>query len=50
LMEFVDVERFGFLMGLMKNNVKFEKGYLLVPQGAGLGMEVDEEKVRRAAK
>lgn len=50
LMEFVDVERFGFLMGLMKNNVKFERGYLFVPQSAGLGMEVDEEKVRRAAK
>ena len=50
LMEFVDVDKFEFLMGLMKNNVTFDKGYLLVPQGAGLGMDVDEEKLRRAAK
>lgn len=50
LMEFVDVDKFAFLRGLMKNNVRFEKGYLFVPQGVGLGMEVDEEKIRRAAK
>ncbi|MFN0107912.1 MAG: mandelate racemase/muconate lactonizing enzyme family protein [Blastocatellia bacterium] len=50
LMEFVDVDKFEFLMGLMKNSVRFEKGYLFVPQGVGLGMEVDEDKVRRAAK
>ncbi|MDX2043917.1 MAG: mandelate racemase/muconate lactonizing enzyme family protein [Acidobacteriota bacterium] len=48
LMEFVDVDKFEFLRGLMKNDVRFEKGYLFVPQGVGLGMEVDEEKVRRA--
>jgi L-alanine-DL-glutamate epimerase-like enolase superfamily enzyme len=50
VMEFVDVDRFKSLMGLMKNNVMFEKGCLLVPQTAGLGLEVDEEKVRRAVK
>jgi L-alanine-DL-glutamate epimerase-like enolase superfamily enzyme len=49
LMEFVDVDKFEFLMGLMRNNVKFEKGYLFVPRSVGLGMEVDEENVRRAA-
>lgn len=50
LMEFVDVDKFEFLRGLMKNDLRFEKGYLFVPQGVGLGMEVDEEKVRRAAR
>jgi L-alanine-DL-glutamate epimerase-like enolase superfamily enzyme len=50
LMEFVDVDKFAFLRGLMKSNVRFEKGFLFVPQGVGLGMEVDEEKIRRAAK
>jgi L-alanine-DL-glutamate epimerase-like enolase superfamily enzyme len=50
LMEFVDVDKFTFLRGLMKNEVKFDKGYLYVPQGAGLGMEVDEDKIRKAAK
>jgi L-alanine-DL-glutamate epimerase-like enolase superfamily enzyme len=50
LMEFVDVDKFTFLMELMKNNVTFEKGYLHVPQGVGLGIEVDEEKIRKAAR
>jgi L-alanine-DL-glutamate epimerase-like enolase superfamily enzyme len=50
LMEFVDVDKFVFLRGLMKNEAKFDKGYLYVPQGAGLGMEVDEDKIRKAAK
>lgn len=50
LMEFVDVDKFEMLRGLMKNNVRFEKGYLFVPQGVGLGIEVDEDKIRKAAK
>jgi L-alanine-DL-glutamate epimerase-like enolase superfamily enzyme len=50
LLEFVDLDRFAFLLGLMKNRVKFENGYLFVPKGAGLGVEVDEAKVRAAAK
>jgi L-alanine-DL-glutamate epimerase-like enolase superfamily enzyme len=50
LMEFVDVDKFAFLRGLMKNNVRFEQGYLYVPQGVGLGMEVDEDKIRKAVK
>jgi L-alanine-DL-glutamate epimerase-like enolase superfamily enzyme len=49
-MEFVDVDKFVFLRGLMKNEAKFDKGYLYVPQGAGLGVEVDEDKIRKAAK
>lgn len=48
LMEFVDVDNFQELMGLMKNNVRFEAGYLYVPEGPGLGIEVDEAKVRQA--
>jgi L-alanine-DL-glutamate epimerase-like enolase superfamily enzyme len=48
LMEFVDVDRFVFLRGLMKSNVRFEKDYLFVPQGVGLGVEVDEAAVKRA--
>jgi L-alanine-DL-glutamate epimerase-like enolase superfamily enzyme len=50
LLEFVDLDRFAFLLGLMKNRVKFEGGYLFVPEGPGLGIEVDEAKVRAAAK
>lgn len=50
LMEFVDVDKFEMLRGLMKNNVRFEKGYLFVPQSVGLGVEVDEEKIRKVAK
>ncbi len=47
-MEFVDVDEFKDLMGLMKNNVEFKDGFLQVPNTAGIGIEVDEEKLKRA--
>lgn len=50
LMEFVDVDNFRELMGLMKNNARYEKGYLYVPEGPGLGIEPDEAKIRQAAR
>lgn len=50
LMEFVDVNKFELLRGLMKNEVRFEKGYLHVPESAGLGLEPNEEKIRKAVK
>jgi L-alanine-DL-glutamate epimerase-like enolase superfamily enzyme len=48
--EYVDVDRFEALLGLMKNRIRFENGSLFVPHGPGLGLDVDEEKVRRAAR
>lgn len=48
LMEFVDVDNFRDLRGMMKNNPRFEAGYLYVPDGPGLGIEVDEAKIRQA--
>jgi L-alanine-DL-glutamate epimerase-like enolase superfamily enzyme len=33
---------------LMRNNVEFKDGHLLAPQKPGLGIEVDEEAVKRA--
>ncbi|MDQ3686053.1 MAG: mandelate racemase/muconate lactonizing enzyme family protein [Acidobacteriota bacterium] len=52
LLEFVDLDsdKYRHLPGYMKNNVRFENGYLHVPQGPGLGLEVNEEKIRGAAK
>jgi L-alanine-DL-glutamate epimerase-like enolase superfamily enzyme len=50
LMEYVDTDKFGFLLGLMKNKLKFENGYLYVPQTPGIGLEVDEEKVKQASQ
>jgi len=47
-MEFVDVEEFKDLIGLMKNNVEFKDGFLLVPNRAGIGIEPDLERVKRA--
>lgn len=47
-MEFVDVDEFTDLMNLMKNNVEFKDGFLLVPQTPGIGIEPDEERVKRA--
>lgn len=29
---------------------KYENGYVTIPQGAGLGIEIDEEQVKKAAK
>jgi L-alanine-DL-glutamate epimerase-like enolase superfamily enzyme len=48
LMEFVDVDNFKDLMSMMKNNPRYEAGYLYVPQTPGLGIEVDEAAVRKA--
>jgi L-alanine-DL-glutamate epimerase-like enolase superfamily enzyme len=48
LMEFVDIDNFRELRSLMKNNPRFEAGYLFVPEGPGLGIEVDEAAVRKA--
>jgi L-alanine-DL-glutamate epimerase-like enolase superfamily enzyme len=50
LMEYVDTDKFGFLLGLMKNKLKFENGFLYVPQTPGIGLEVDEEKVKRESR
>lgn len=51
-LEFVDLDsdKYRHLPGFMKTNVRFEKGYLYVPTGAGLGIEVDEAKIKQAAK
>jgi L-alanine-DL-glutamate epimerase-like enolase superfamily enzyme len=48
--EYVDVDRFEALLGLMKNRIRFENGSLFVPHGPGLGLDVDEEKVRQRAR
>jgi L-alanine-DL-glutamate epimerase-like enolase superfamily enzyme len=47
-MEFVDVDEFKDLTAVMKNNVEFKDGFLQVPYTPGLGLEVDEERVKRA--
>jgi L-alanine-DL-glutamate epimerase-like enolase superfamily enzyme len=47
-MEFVDVDEFRDLMSLMKQNVVFKDGFLEVPQTAGLGIEPDEERLKRS--
>jgi L-alanine-DL-glutamate epimerase-like enolase superfamily enzyme len=51
-LEYVDIEldRYKPLLRFMKSRHRFEKGFLYVPQGAGLGIEMDEERIRREAK
>jgi L-alanine-DL-glutamate epimerase-like enolase superfamily enzyme len=46
--EFVDLDEFRELLGVMRTNVEFSDGSLRVPQGPGLGLEVDEAAVRSA--
>jgi muconate cycloisomerase len=38
-----------YLEDVVKERVKYENGYLLVPQGPGLGMEIDEDKLKTLA-
>ncbi len=49
--EYVDItsERYKPVADLMKTKLKFENGYLFVPEGVGLGVEMDEERLKREA-
>ncbi len=50
MMEYIDLENFPELRRLMKPPLRFEGGFLCVPEGPGLGVEVDEDAIRKAAK
>jgi L-alanine-DL-glutamate epimerase-like enolase superfamily enzyme len=47
--EHVDVDRYKDVFAVMKSAVQFRDGYLHVPEGPGLGIEVDPAAVKRAA-
>ena len=49
--EYVDITstRYKPVADLMKTRLKFENGYLYVPEGVGLGVEMDEERLKREA-
>lgn len=51
LLEYVDIEsdRYKTVVAFMKSRFRFEKGHLYVPQGVGLGVEMDEAKIKREA-
>jgi L-alanine-DL-glutamate epimerase-like enolase superfamily enzyme len=46
--EFPDLDKFRDQLALLKSTVEFKDGFLHVPQGAGLGIEVDEMAVAKA--
>lgn len=48
VMEFPDIDRFDDLLAVMKNRIEFKDGYLIVPKGIGIGLEVDEAAVKKA--
>lgn len=50
-LEYVDItsEKYAPVAALMKTKLRFEKGYLYVPQGPGFGVEMDEQAIRRGA-
>jgi L-alanine-DL-glutamate epimerase-like enolase superfamily enzyme len=48
LVEFPDTDKFRDQLALVRANVEFKDGHLLVPQRPGLGIEVDVEAVKRA--
>jgi L-alanine-DL-glutamate epimerase-like enolase superfamily enzyme len=35
-----------YIDDVVKERVRYENGYLLVPDGPGVGMELDEDKLR----
>lgn len=45
--EFVDVDAFTDLLSVMKNKIEMRDGFLLLPEGDGLGLEVDEARLKR---
>jgi L-alanine-DL-glutamate epimerase-like enolase superfamily enzyme len=49
-MEFPDLDEFTDLLALMKTPIEYRDGYLTVPTAPGLGIEVDAEAVRSAAR
>lgn len=49
LMEFPDVDEFTELMALMRTNVEFKDGSLMVPLVPGMGLDPDPDAVRAAA-
>jgi L-alanine-DL-glutamate epimerase-like enolase superfamily enzyme len=46
--EFPDTDKFKDQLALVKTGIKFKESFLLIPQGAGLGIEIDEEAVKGA--
>jgi L-alanine-DL-glutamate epimerase-like enolase superfamily enzyme len=46
--EFPDTDKFKDQLALVKTGIVFKDGFLLVPQHAGLGVEIDEAAVQRA--
>lgn len=50
MMEYIDLENSPELRRLMKTPLRFAGGDLCVPEGPGLGVEVDEDATRKAAR
>jgi L-alanine-DL-glutamate epimerase-like enolase superfamily enzyme len=48
-LEFVDYDRYAETFSLFKSTITVKDGYYWLPEGPGLGIEVDPEAVRRAA-
>ncbi len=48
-MEYPDLDKFERLMRVLKTGLDYEDGMLGVPDGPGLGIELDEDEIRRQA-
>ena len=48
-LEYVDYDRYAETFGLFRSTITVKDGYYWLPDGPGLGIEVDPEAVRRAA-
>ena len=48
-MEYPDEDKFTRLLRVLKNSLDYDEGVMRVPDGPGLGVEIDEEEVRAQA-
>jgi L-alanine-DL-glutamate epimerase-like enolase superfamily enzyme len=48
--EFIETELYGPILSVFENQVQFKNGKLIVPEGPGLGLEIDEKRVEKLAE
>ncbi len=47
--EFIETELYGPILSVFENHVEFKNGNLVVPEGPGLGLVINEKKVKQMA-
>ncbi|HKJ79679.1 MAG TPA: enolase C-terminal domain-like protein, partial [Prolixibacteraceae bacterium] len=48
--EFIETELYGPVLSVFENQIEFKEGKLIVPEGEGLGLIINEKKLERIAE